>query len=144
MNSKSKLLVASGLALGLAFAAWSPLRAQSADSADGAKLTESQMAEHCREIRDQKLQIRADIKAQDVRLTERLAELNGATDEKKVGLMAAVLTSVIEQRIAMDVRRAKLDDGMSRHWMQHSQLGKDSMSTCPMCSGDVKPPVDPK
>jgi hypothetical protein len=144
MNTKSKLLVGSGFALALALATWSPLQAQSADSADAAKPTESQLAEHCREMKDQRLQIRADIKAQDARLTDRLAELNGAADERKVGLMAALLTSVVEQRIAMDVRRTKLDDGMMHHWMQHLQLGKDSMSKCPMCAGEAKSSADPK
>jgi len=44
----------------------------------------------------------------------------------------------------MDVRRAKLEDGMMRHWMQHTQLGKDSMSQCPMCKGEAKTPTDSK
>ena len=144
MNVKSKLLVGSGLALALAMAAWSPLQAQSADHVEGAKPTAAQLAEHCREMKEQRLNIRADIKVQDARLTEQLAELNGATDDKKVGLMAAVLTSVVEQRIAMDVRRAKLEDGMMRHVMQHVQTGKDSTPPCPMCAGESKSPADPK
>jgi len=33
-----------------------------------------------------------------------------------------------EQRVAMDARKAKMDEEM----MQHMQMGKDSMSQCPM------------
>jgi hypothetical protein len=59
---------------------------------------------------------------------EQVAEMNRAPHDKKIGLMAAVLTHMAEQRIAMDARKAKMDEEM----MQHMQMGKDSMLQCPM------------
>jgi hypothetical protein len=40
-----------------------------------------------------------------------------------------------EQRVAGDVRRSAMADSVMQHMMQHMQLGKDSMSKCPMCKG---------
>jgi hypothetical protein len=55
-----------------------------------------------------------------------------APDSKKVGLIAAILTKMTEQRIAMDARKAKMQEEMMKHMMQHMQMGKESMSQCPM------------
>ncbi len=136
MKTNMKVLVGSSLALGLALAVWSPLQAQSADTTDGAVLTDAQLATHCKEMKEARTKLRDDAKAQDALLTQELAAMNGAPDDKKVGLMAALLTRVIEQRIAMDTRRTKMEDGMMHHMMQHIQTGKDSMPRCPMMKGD--------
>jgi hypothetical protein len=40
-----------------------------------------------------------------------------------------------EQRIAMDARKAKMEDEMMKHMMEHMQMGKKSMSQCPMMKG---------
>jgi hypothetical protein len=63
---------------------------------------------------------------------EQVAEMNRAPHDKKIGLMATVLTHMAEQRIAMDARKVKMDEEMMQHMMQHMQMGKDSMSECPM------------
>ena len=52
-----------------------------------------------------------------------------------VDLMAAVLTHMVEQRITMDARKAKMEEEMMKHMMQHMQMGKESMSQCPMMKG---------
>ena len=49
--------------------------------------------------------------------------------------MAAVITRMVEQRIAMDARMAKMQEEMMQHMMQHMQMGKESMSQCPMMKG---------
>ena len=49
--------------------------------------------------------------------------------------MAAVVTHMVEQRIAMDARKAKMEEEMMKHMMQHMQLGKESMAKCPMMKG---------
>src|SRR5450756_2565220 len=73
-----------------------------------------------------------DMKVQDAQLTEQLADMNRAPEDKKMGLMAAVITHMVEQRIAMDARKAKMEEEMMKHMMQHMQMGKESMSQCPM------------
>jgi hypothetical protein len=72
------------------------------------------------------------MKAQDAQLTEQLANMNRAPEDKQTGLMAGVLTNMVEQRIAMDARKAQMEEAMMKHMMQHMQMGKKSMSQCPM------------
>ena len=45
-----------------------------------------------------------------------------------MGLMGAVLNHSVEQRIAMDARKAKMEKKMMKHMMQHMQMGKESIS----------------
>jgi hypothetical protein len=86
-------------------------------------------------MKEQKQKMEADIKAQDAQLTEQLTEMNRAPKEKKMALMAAVLTNMVEQRITMDARKARMEEEMMQHMMQHMQMGKESMSQCPMMKG---------
>jgi len=147
MKSKTstKFLIGSSIALGLAFAAWSPLQAKPADAPPAAVPTDAQMAAHCKEMNDAKVKFADDVKAQNALLTEEVTAMNGATDEKKLGLLCAVVTRMAEQRVAGDARRAAMDDSVMHHFMQHTQIGKDSMSKCPMCKGaDEKSPGSEK
>ena len=123
------------LALALALAVWSPVPARSAETAEGEKITEAKMMEQCQEMKAQKAQMKADMKAHDAQLTEQLTEMNRAPQDKKTDLMAAVVTHMVEQRIAMDARKAKMEEVMMQHMMQHMQLGKESMAKCPMMKG---------
>ena len=86
------------------------------------------MMERCQEMKEQKQKLKEDMKAQDAQLTEQLANMNRAPEDKQTGLMAGVLTNMVEQRIAMDARKAQMEEAM----MQHMQMGKESMSQCPM------------
>ena len=122
------LVICSGLALAFVLAVWSPVQAQSAAPAEAKHPMEATMMERCQEMKQQKQKMMADMKAQDDQLMEQVAEMNRAAQDKKIDLMAAVLTHMAEQRIAMDARKAKMDEEM----MQHMQMGKDSMSQCPM------------
>jgi hypothetical protein len=131
-KQKNTNLVRSGLALVLALAIWSPVQARSEEPAEGQKMTEAKMMEQCQEMKAQKAKMKADMKAQDAQLTEQLARMNSAPADKKLDLMAAALTQTVEQRIAMDARKAKMEEAMMQHMMQHMQMGKESMSKCPM------------
>ena len=123
------------LAVALALAICAPVRARSAEPAEGTNLTEPQMMERCRQMMEQKQKMKEDMKVQDAQLAEQLAKMNGAPEDKKMDLMAAVLTQLVEQRIAMDARKAKMEEEMMQHMMQHMQMGKESMSQCPMMKG---------
>ena len=131
-HTNTNLAIPAGLALALALAVCSPVQAQSPDPADGKHMTEATMMARCQEMKEQRQKMKEDIAAQDTQLTEQLAEMNRAPKDKKVGLMAALLTHMAEQRIAMDARKAKMEDEMMKHMMQHMQMGKESMSQCPM------------
>ena len=134
-NTKTRFVISSGLALALALAIRSPLQAQTAEPKQAKSMMAAPMMEKCQEMKAQKQKMKEDIAAQDARLTEQLAEMNRAPEGKKIGLMAAVLTNMAEQRVAMDARKAKMEEAMMQHMMQHMQMGKESMSQCPMMTG---------
>ena len=127
-----KFAIVSGLALAVALAVSSRAQAGTAAPPDAQHMTDAQMKGHCQDMKAQKLKMKDDMKAQDAELNELVGKMNRAPDDKKPGLMAAVVTQIVEQRTAMDVRHGKMDDEMMTHMMQHMQMGKDSMSQCPM------------
>jgi hypothetical protein len=132
MRTKTSLLLGSCLALALAAVIWSPAHAQQAVPSDGVKITDSQMMERCSALMAQKRALRDDVKAQDALTTTALAEMNRAPESQKLDLLAGLVTRLTEQRIALDARRATIEDEMMKHMMQHGQMGKDSMPKCPM------------
>ena len=134
-QTNTNLVIRSSLALALALALWSPVQARSAEPAEGKVMTEAKMMERCQEMMEQKQKMKEDMKAQDAELTEQLTKMNSAPEDKKMGLMAAILTHMVEQRIAMDARKAKMEEEMMKHMMQHMQMGKESMPQCPMMKG---------
>jgi uncharacterized protein HemX len=125
------------LAVAVAFSAaiWSPVQAQKAEPAAGEMKMDGKMMEHCQEMKELKQKMMEDMKVQDAELAEQLAEMNSASEDTKVDLMAAVITKMVEQRIAMDTRIAKMQEEMMPHMMQHMQMDKESMSQCPMMKG---------
>ena len=134
-HTHTTLVIRSSLALALALAIWSPAQVHAAEPAKGKKMTEAKMMECCDEMKEQKQEMKEEMKAQDAQLTEQLAQMNSAPEDKKMGLMAPLLTHMVEQRIAMDPRMEKMHEGMRQHMMQHMQMGKESMSHCPMMKG---------
>ena len=93
---------------------------------------EEKMMGRCQEMMEQKQKMTAEMKAQDAQLTEQVAKMNSAPENKKVSLMAAVVTHMLEHQVAMNARKAKMEEEMMTHMMQHMQMGKGSMSQCPM------------
>ncbi len=120
------------LALALALAIWFPIQAKSAEPAGEKKMTAAKMMECCQEMKAQRQKMMAEMKAQDAELAAQVAKLNSAPEDQKMGLMAAVITQMVEQRTAMNARMEKMQDEMMKHMMQHMQMGGESMSQCPM------------
>jgi len=134
-RTTANLFIRSSLVLALALATWSLVQAQSAKPTQMKNMTEAKMMAQCQEMKEQKQKMKKDMEAQAAQLTEQLAKMNSAPEDQKMDLMASVLTLMVEQRIAMDERKAKMDDEMMQHMMQHMQMGKESMSQCPMMKG---------
>ncbi len=124
---KTNLLLRGSLALALAVAVGHPTPMQSAEPAEG-----KQMMEHCQAMKEQKEKVAADMKVQDTELAAQVAQMNQAPADKKLGLLGAVVTRMVEQRTAMHAQMAKAQEGMMRHMMEHMQIGKASMAQCPM------------
>jgi hypothetical protein len=104
---------------------------------------ENAMMEDCKAMKQQKQTMAADMKAEAAALTEHVARMNAASKEKKTEVMAEVLTHMVNQQNAMDARKAKMEEEMMKHMMQHMQLGKDSMAKCPMMTMADDPATTP-
>ena len=134
-SAHTNLAIRSSLALALALTAWLPANAQSSEPSAAAPMSKATMMEQCQAMKEKKQSMKEDMKTQDAQLTAQLAEMNSAPKTKKVDLMAAALTNMVEHRIAMDERKAKMEEAMMQHMMQHMQMGKEAMSECPMMKG---------
>jgi hypothetical protein len=130
MNNLSfpKLLLRSCLAATFALALWSPIQAQAAMPDEG------KMMKDCQQMKENKEKMMAEMKAQDAALTAQVAAMNSAPENQKPGLMAAIVTTLLEQRIARDAHRAQMEEEMMKHMMRHMQ-GKEDMAACPMMKG---------
>lgn len=89
----------------------------------------------CKSMKDQQQKMMAEMKADDVELTAQIAKMNSAPKDKKVDLLAAVVTRMAEQRVAASVRMEKMHEAMAEHMMKHIQMDKGSMSDHPMTNG---------
>ena len=94
-------------------------------------MMEGKTKECCQGMKEQKQAMMAEIKAQDADLAAQVAQMNSAPEDKKLALLAAIVTRIVEQRTAMNARMEKMHGEM----MQNMQMGKDSMSKCPMMKG---------
>lgn len=93
---------------------------------------ETDMMARCQAMMTEKQKIRAEIKAQDAELKAQVAKMNSAPQDEKLDLLAAVVTQMVEQRIAMQDRKARMEEQMMPHMMQHMKMGMGSMTHCPM------------
>jgi hypothetical protein len=128
------------MSLGLAF--WSPFMVRSAEPVDGKMKMGDKMTDHktmgdkmmagCQEMMDQKEKMMSDMKAQGAELADQVSKMNNAPDDKKVPLMAGVITHMVEQQNAMNARMATMDSDMMKHMMHHMKMSPDSVSQCPM------------
>lgn len=133
IQNPMKLLTRSTLALTMALAVLFPITSPSAEPVEEKR--DSKMMEHCEKMKEQKAKMKADMKAQDSELTALAAKMNSAPADKKMDEMAALVTQMVEQRIAMGERKAKMEEEMMAHMMKHTEMGKDSMAKCPMMKG---------
>jgi hypothetical protein len=134
-RTNTSLVIPASLALALALAIGSPVQAQSTEPAAGTKAMDGKMMEQCQEMKEQKQKMKEEMKAQDAKLTAQIAKMNSAPEDKKLDLLAAVVTDMVEQRTAMAARMDKMHEEMMQHMMQHMQMGKESMAQCPMMQG---------
>jgi len=135
MPASTRILIHPFLAVAVALAFVLPTQhAQAVEPADNAMTPESMM-QHCKDMQARKQQMMADLKVQDTALSEQVAQLNSAADDKKLVLLTALVTRMAEQRIANNAHMQKMGDGMMQHMTQHMRMGKDSMSGCPMMKG---------
>ena len=133
----------SSIALALALIVACPIFAQSAAPKSERAMKDGKMMmkdgkttmEGCDEMMAEKQKMAKEMTSQNADLTEQVAKMNLAPENKKVGMMAGIVTRMAEQRTARDAQHAKMEAGMMEHMMGHMAMGKESMSECPMMKG---------
>jgi len=68
----------------------------------------------------------ADMKAQNEALTAQVAEMNSAPADKKLDLLAALVTKLVEQRTAMGARMEKMQSEMMKDRGEKSEPSETS------------------
>ena len=130
-HMNTKWLVCATLVAALAI--WSPLKASASETTEEKPKMEDKMMDACKEMKAAKEKLAADIKVQDAELNSLLATMNSEKKkDKKLNELAEIVTKMHEQRVANDARKAKMEEDMMKHMMEHMQMGKESMAKCSM------------
>ncbi len=148
---RAKLFLRSSLIVAFGLAFWCPTFAHAAEPVADTSAAEAKMQQSCQHMMQQRTMMQQETKAEDAATTNECAQMNAAPEEKKIGLLAIIVTHMNEHQCAMHARSEKIEDQTAQHMMCHMQMGKESMSSCPMMQGmDCKMPgmeksaTDPK
>jgi hypothetical protein len=146
-QNNSNLAIRSSLALALAVAIWFPVQVRSAEPADGKMMmdgkmmSETNMLPRSQAMPEQREKMMADVKEQDVQLAGQIAEMNRAPEDKKLDLMAAIVTRMAAQRADMNARMETMHEVM----VKQTQMDQETTSSEPMMQGmDQKSASDGK
>jgi hypothetical protein len=132
--TRTALVVGSSVVLALTFCM--PARAQAGAPMNSQSMSQSPMMDDCQAMQAQKQKLTEDAAAQSAELTALVTAMNRApNDTKKIGLMANIVTKMVEQQTAMNERRAQMQEQMMQHMAGQMQMGMGSMSPCPMMKG---------
>lgn len=114
--------------------------AQKSTSKSG--MMDDKMMAKCTAMMQKREQMKADMKAMDDKLDGMLATMNTATGSEKTDAIAAVVNEMVMQRKATQEKMASMQAEMMQHMMEHMQMGKQSMSMCPMMQAMPMPKSD--
>ncbi len=90
------------------------------------------MMAHCHEMMQKHEQMQKDMKAMDSKLDGLVADMNKAASSTKADATTAVINEMVAQRKKMNEKMGSMQTGMMQHMMEHMQMGKQSMTMCPM------------
>jgi hypothetical protein len=133
----SNRVIHSSLALAVAVALWLPIQVRSAEPADGKTMmggkmmSETNMMPRSKAMQEQRAKMMVDMKAQDAQLAGQIYEMNHASADKKLDLMAAIVTRMAAQRTDMNARMETMHEAM----VKNTQMDQDNMSSDPMMQG---------
>jgi len=72
------------------------------------------------------------VATEDTQLAAQVAAMNSASADQKAGLVAAVVSTLVEQRTQRNALAAKAESSLMSHMTEHMAKGGDSMMACPM------------
>ena len=120
------------LAMAVVGVVWYPALSQSAEPAKVKAMMQGDMPKCCTTMKVQNQKMWKDLKVQDAALTEQVAKMNSASENKKMTLMAALITRMVEQQTATNVRMEKKQEDMMQHMIQcPMMMGMKDMSEKP-------------
>ena len=90
-------------------------------------MMQGKMPAHHQAMQEQRGKMMADMQAQDAQLTGQITAMNRAPEGKKLDLMAAILTRMVAQRTAMNMRMQNMQGGMMGNMMPPMQTDTNSM-----------------
>lgn len=95
-------------------------------------MNDAQMMNQCTKIQAHRQHIAEDLKAEDDELAARVVQLNAAPADKKTAELSVIVTRLVEQRTATHARQSQTEQEMMQHLLQHLQMGKSSLASCPL------------
>ena len=126
-QNNSTLVICFSLALALAVvvALWLPAQFRSAKSMDGKMMTGTEA------MQEQRAKVMAVINLQDSQLAGQIYEMNNAATDKKLDLMAAIVTRMAAQRTDMNARIETMHKAM----VKNIQMDQENMSSNSIMQG---------
>ena len=100
---------------------------------------DDKMMAQCKEMMQKKEQMQADFKEQDAKVDDLVTKMNTSTGADRVEAMAAVVTELSVQRKVRQEKMTAMQADLMQHMMEHMQMGKQSMSMCPMMNAMKMP-----
>ena len=137
MKNKShmKSIVRFGFALVAALAIWIPIQAESVTPPESKMMMKGEKMENHQGMMQQHQAMMAEMKAQDAELAAKVTEMNSAPADKKLDLMAAIVTRLVEQRTSMAARMGTMQGEMMKCMGDSMPMDPKSPMPHPMMKG---------
>jgi predicted HTH transcriptional regulator len=110
--TQSNVIIGSKIALAMAIAAGSPVRARFANPAERKRMAVARMARRCESIKKRSRELLDEMKAQDAALTADSAVIKGNQTKDGTDIMASVVAKMVDQQIALHSRMEDMLDEM--------------------------------
>jgi hypothetical protein len=143
-QSPMKPIVRFSLALAAALAIWIPIQAQSVTPPESKMMMKGEKTEDHQTMMQQHQAMMADMKAQDAELAAKVVEMNSAPADKKLNLLAAIVTRLVEQRTAMAARMGTMQGEMMKCMGDSMPMDPKSPMPHPMMKGMDENKTDAK
>jgi hypothetical protein len=122
-TTHSNVIIGSRIALAMAIAAGSPVRARFANPSERKRIAVARMARRCESIKKRSRQLLDEVKAQDAALTADSAGMKGIQKKDGTDIMASVVARMVDQQVALHSRMENMLDEM----MHLIQDGRESV-----------------
>jgi hypothetical protein len=129
-QTPTTFLLRSSLALIIAMALGASAIGQPADTTEAKPLLQDQAPGADEGMASQRHQMMEDMRAQDIELTKAVAKMNSATKDKKMALMADIITQMVKQRAETTSRMEEIQEQVT-HYMLAMKGLSDKRPTLP-------------